>query len=620
MPYTMPVNPDFNFLSEPYTPEQDFAFYPTEALAYSIPPSVVRGYAGRWSAGSHNAAYCRSGYSESRPVAAYRSQGINAAREVRPQAVSLFWGAIDVKQASVKASHGTPEKHERRRSSAWNKVFPYDASTISQWDKSIDAKDDKSASSWNQPAVKDQHNQSVFSRVDEFGAANRIENIGYIMPSANALGFMFGGAFYNPTNTPSVFFRMGRRQSLRAIQPRDTFASTGYSSNASLDGSLSIPWGLGIRSTDGEVTGKYGGEKDPDVVVKPEPVEPDIRESYLLMNTINTVVLPDRVPLELPSLEISLDIDSFSWSFTGQLVGATNIALVEPNQNGPKQIEVTINGWKWVFIIERYSTDRRFGNERYTLYGSSRTQLLAAPYAPMRSKSNSNGLNAKQAITEELANTGFTATYPQLNDYSTPDWIMPAGSFSYQNQTAMQVVASIAGTAGSVIIPDKAADQLAIQPRYPASPWAWSTATMDKIVPASMVISLSASWRPEQTYNAVYVSGTHAGVAVNVKRTGSNGDNPSPDILEDWLTETQVNTERGRNELAKGGNQSITTIELPLTDTNTAPGLIEPGSLVEVQDTLLGESGDWQALCLATSINASGVGSVVQSIELERHY
>ena len=265
---------------------------------------------------------------------------------------------------------------------------------------------------------------------------------------------------------------------------------------------------------------------------------------------------------------------------------------MQPDKNGPKQIEVNINGWKWVFIIERYSTNRRFGDERYTIYGSSRTQLLAAPYAPQRSKSNSANLNAKQAIAEELSNTGFIATYPDLNDYSTPDWVMPSGSFSYQSQTAMHVVAKIAETAGSVVIPSRDADQLNIQPRYPASPWAWSTATMDRIVPASMVISLSANWRPEQAYNAVYVSGTNAGVAVNVKRAGTNGDNPAPDILEDWLTETQVNTERGRNELAKGGNQSVTTIELPLTDTNTAPGLIEPGMLVEIQDTILGESGD----------------------------
>ena len=139
---------------------------------------------------------------------------------------------------------------------------------------------------------------------------------------------------------------------------------------------------------------------------------------------------------------------------------------------------------------------------------------------------------------------------------------------------------------------------------------------MDRIVPASMVISLSTNWRPEQAYNAVYVSGTNAGVSVNVKRAGTSGDNQAPDILEDWLTETQVNTERGRNELSKGGNQSVTTIELPLTDTNTAPGLIEPGMLVEVQDI----TGDWQGLCLATSISASGGGNVIQRVELERHY
>ena len=97
---------------------------------------------------------------------------------------------------------------------------------------------------------------------------------------------------------------------------------------------------------------------------------------------------------------------------------------------------------------------------------------------------------------------------------------------------------------------------------------------------------------------------------------GTNGDNPAPDILEDWLTETQVNTERSRNELAKGSHQSITTIELPLTDSNTTPGLIEQGMLVEVQDI----TGDRQRPCLATSINASGVGTVIQSINLERHF
>ncbi|MGI9275220.1 MAG: hypothetical protein ACR2PT_10305 [Endozoicomonas sp.] len=44
-----------------------------------------------------------------------------------------------------------------------------------------------------------------------------------------------------------------------------------------------------------------------------------------------------------------------------------------------------------------------------------------------------------------------------------------------------------------------------------------------------------------------------------------------------------------------------------------------PGRLVEVQDTLLGASGGWRALCLSVSTTAES-GKVIQSVELERHY
>ncbi|MBO9484596.1 hypothetical protein, partial [Salinisphaera sp. G21_0] len=486
----------------------------------------------------------------------------------------------------------------------------------------IQAQDQEQAFPWNHPPERDSNVSEGMQSVDLY-RNSETKSPAYVHPQ-QPLNFTFQDREYQPQGNGSVFFQIGAFKEETAAVPIDSKRHFTFQRNRAEDQPIILPWGFGQKARDETVTGNYDGETDPEVIEKPKPEQPEIRESYLLMNIITAVVLPARTPLELPSMEISLDIDSFSWSFTGQLWGASNIALVEPDENGPKQIEVDINGCKLIFIIERYSTYRRFGDERYTLHASSRTQLLAAPYAPQRSKSKSANLNAKQAITEELApffeESGFTATYPDLNDYSTPDWIMPGGSFSYQNQTAMQVVAKVATTAGSVIIPSRDNDQVSIQPRYPASPWHWDTATMDKIVPASMVISLSANWRPEQAYNAVYVSGTNAGVAVNVKRTGTNGDNPAPDILEDWLTEMQVNTERGRNELAKGGNQSITTIELPLTDINTAPGLIEPGMLVEVQDTVLGESGNWKALCLATSISASGVGTVIQTIELERHY
>ncbi|WP_066017352.1 hypothetical protein [Endozoicomonas atrinae] len=622
MSYEVPTDSaEFRLTGAPYAVSSsaiaDFSFDGKGLIYFAPPPGLVRHYEGQWQGAVSRQQGFSASYSMSRPVSTTRTQSSQQAKHLQASPFGLFWGAVAKKEVEVSFRHGQSQKKEAATGDRWQQPERKETSKQSAWDKSIQAQDQEQASPWNHPPERDSNVSEGMQSVDLYGSRNW-KSPAYLHPQ-QPLNFSFQEREYEPQANGSVFFQIGAFDEETAAVPVDSQRRFTFQSNRAEDQPVILPWGFGQKARDETVTGNYGGETDPNVVEKPQPEQPEIRESYLLMNVITTVVLPARTPLELPSMDISLDIDSFSWSFTGELWGASNIALVEPDENGPKQIEVDINGWKWIFIIERYSTNRRFGDERYTLYGSSRTQLLAAPYAPQRSKSNSANLNAKQAITEELANTGFTATYPDLNDYSTPDWIMPGGSFSYQNQTAMQVVAKIANTAGSVVIPSRDNDQVSIQPRYPASPWHWNTATMDKIVPASMVISLSANWRPELAYNAVYVSGTNAGVAVNVKRTGSSGNNPAPDILEDWLTETQVNTERGRNELAKGGNQSITTIELPLTDTNTVPGLIEPGMLVEVQDTLLGESGNWQALCLATNITAER-SRVIQSVQLERHY
>ena len=618
MSYVIPSNSaDFRLSGAPYTVPSiaDFKMDGRPLLFFAPTPELIRHYGSQWLTGTIRHRSNTAAYGSSRLVSTSRRQSSQQAKPVEALSYGLLWGGVTKKmEVMVSISHGESRRKETSTGDQWQQPERKDIRKLGVgWDKSIQEHDQRQASTWNHPLDRDSSISEGMQQVDLFSDRKR-KSLAYLHPQ-QPLNFIFRELEYRPISNGSVFFQFGAFDKKDTAVTVDSIRRFTFRSNRAEDQPVILPWCFGQKAKDESVTGNYGGETNP-VIVKPEPEKPEIRESYLLMNIITTVVLPDRTPLELPSMEISLDIDSFSWSFTGQLWGASNIALVEPDKDGLKQIEVNINGWKWIFIVERYSTDRRHGDERYTIYGSSRTQLLASPYAPQRSKSNGANLNAKQAITEELANTGFTATYPNLNDYSTPDWIMPGGSFSYQNQTAMQVVAKIATTAGSVIIPSRENDQVSIQPRYPASPWHWNTSTMDKIVPASMVISLSANWRPEQAYNAVYVSGTNAGVAVNVKRTGSNGNNPAPDILEDWLTETQVNTERGRNELAKGGNQSITTIELPLTDTNTAPGLIGPGMLVEVQDI----TGDWQALCLATSISASGVRNVVQSVDLERHY
>ncbi|MGO0307486.1 hypothetical protein ACTL6P_12910 [Endozoicomonas acroporae] len=402
MAYVITAPVDFAFGLDAYKPGADFGFYPTARYAFVPPPSVIRFYQGNWKIAVGRQQQREAVYSTSRPVSSSRRQSSQQAKPLEASPFGLFWGAVAKKEAQVSFSHSDSLKKEATADGRWQQAVNIDGHKSQRWDQSIQAKDEKDRILWNRPVVRDSNQISSFRRVDEFSPAYQVEKLGYLIPSL--LNFRFAGIPYSPETTPAVYFRMGRSVDAKVIQPRDSKRRFAFQKNRAEDQPVIIPWGFGQKAKDESVTGNYGGETDPVVVEKPEPEQPEIRESYLLMNIITAVVLPARTPLELPSMEISLDIDSFSWSFTGQLWGTSNIALVEPDENGPKQIEVDINGWKWIFIIERYNnTDRRFGAERYTLYGSSRTQLLAAPYAPQRSKSNSTNLNAKQAIIEELA-------------------------------------------------------------------------------------------------------------------------------------------------------------------------------------------------------------------------
>ena len=615
MAYQPPVRADFALTSEFYLPKSSFTFYPKPGVIFLPPPSVVSQYQSQWNIGkgceiNKESLFLNASRQYSQHTVNYQDAKANSAL------LNINWGKLAYREVTVSSSFKPAQSKDNKKADQWLQLTARDNQQQSLWDQSIQYQDRQQHHHWQIPPRKDKQQTESFYRVDEFTEKTEDEYRGYQPAASNLLDFYFSHRRYSPSSTPAVYFRFSVLSAKQAIRPKDSRLNQHFDSHQAQDQPVKIPWGFGQKSTDEHVTSEYGGKTDP-LPPKPEPEQPDIRDSYLLMNTITVVSLPERIPLEMRELEISLDIDSFAWSLRGEIWGASSLAQVEPDSNGMKQIEVDINGWQWLFMIERYDTDRAFNRERYTIYGTSRTSLLAAPYAPLRSKSSSTSINAKQAATEELTNTGFTLNWPTEGDYTTPDWIIPGNTFSYQNQTAMQVIARIANTAGAVIIPDKNTDTLTIQPRYPESPWNWPDTTMDKIVPASMVISLSASWQPEAEYNAVYVSGIYEGVSVNVKRQGTAADNPAPDIFEDWLTETQVNTERGRNELSKGGNQSITTIELPLTDTETAPGLIEPGKLVEVQDIV----SNWRALCLSTHIRAAGrSGKVTQTIELERHY
>tara|TARA_R110000751_G_scaffold276691_1_gene377841 strand:+ start:4328 stop:6091 length:1764 start_codon:yes stop_codon:yes gene_type:complete len=576
-----------------------------------------------------------AGWTKARPASAHVIANDWQSTDALNSAATVSWGTgASVERSGAVAWADVPSKERElgllwRQASARNieQSSSFDAVPIKDqlvagiWDHSIERADWAVRLFYNPaPAAKDADTAPRYQRSDEHGprwdAATELLRSLYVF-GAGPLAFNFGGQHYSPSNVPSVFFDFRYIAPSRVIQPVDSRASVRFRPAHQINLYFDFLWGR-AQALDPVPTGiEYPDYEGPVTIIEPPPAEPDILETYMIANSVSVVVLPDRVPLDMTGIRIGRDIDSFAWTLSAQLFGRTSLNQVRPDAAGPKEVEVTINGHIWVFLIERYSGTGKLADERYSLTGASRTQLLAAPYAPVRSQVNTAAINAELAASNELINTGFTLDWDSYT-LGPPDWTMPAGAFSYQAQTPMQVIAALAETAGGVVSPAMATDVLTILPRYRAPVWQWSSAIMDRIIPAAIVSDWGSEWQPQPEWNSCYVSGTNYGVSVDVRRAGTAGENPAPDVFTDWMTGTDPARSRGITELCKGGNQEIVTLNLPLFPAETAPGLVTPAQLCEVRDI----DETWRGLCLGTEITAEGIGAsrVKQTLRLERHH
>lgn len=546
----------------------------------------------------------------------------------------LHWGAADEADARAGDGWGSVAAADEALAGEWGDGSTADSGAVDRWG-AVPERDSGSWLAWSRrlpqrdvrlrliyrplPPWKDTGQAPRWNRSDEFGPTRDAvsEQLGSLYVPGSVLEFSFGGARYTPSTTPVAFFDFRYVAPVHAIQPRDSGVVVHFTPARIIEAMRTMPWGWGTP-TDPKPAGiVYPDYPGPVVVVDP-PQEPDILETYMIANTVTLVDVATGTPLDAVSIDIGLDIDSFAWTFSAELFGRTSLNLLKQDADGPKTVELTINGWVWRFLVERYSGTGRLGSERYTISGSSRTQLLASPYAPARSGMNTVGLTARNVVDDQLEFTGFTASWDTVA-MGPPDWTLPAGAFSYSEMTPMEVVHRLAEVAGGIVRPSLAGDAFTILPRYREATWYWGSAVPDCIVPAEIVAEWGGEWSPQTAWNYVYVSGISYGVSVQVRRAGTAGDVPAPEVMEEWMTGTDVARSRGICELSKGGNQSIETRRIPLFEQGgSAPGLVQPGMLVEFRDP----EETWRGLCLGVNIRAEGVGAskVWQTLKIERHY
>ena len=316
----------------------------------------------------------------------------------------------------------------------------------------------------------------------------------------------------------------------------------------------------------------------------------------------------DGATIDAQDFSVSIDMDSWAWGWSATLLTDTAYDLVQPTSDGPQELTIILDGQEFRVIAEELSENRAgIGKPSRSVSGRGIAAVLSAPYAPARSRTEEFMRTANQLAADELANTGWSI------DWGIEDWLVPGEVFSYAAKTPIQAITDIAKAAGAFVLPEPASETIRIRSRYPISPWEWDQATPDFVIDANPIKSISARWTERPEYNRAWASGKQGGVIVATTRAGTAGDQAAPQVVHPLITDQAVGRERGRVELSAGGKWQEVSLTIPYLDGDNGPGLIPPGSLVQVEDP----KGAWRGIVQGTDIKATDT-TADQILQIDR--
>ena len=339
-----------------------------------------------------------------------------------------------------------------------------------------------------------------------------------------------------------------------------------------------------------------------------EPVVVPVRRVYLVINNVTLHRLPDGLPVPVFNLSLSLDAASWTWGFDALLPAAAENLVAPGSNGGPVELLASVNGTAFRVLAESISRERVFGDASIRISGRGRNAVLAAPYAPVMTFSNTEGRTARQLMDDVLTVNGIPLGWAV--DWGLTDWNVPAGAFAQQGSW-IDALTAIAGAAGGYLIPHPSAQSIRVRHRYPVAPWEWSTVTPDFVLPVDAVARESLRWLEKPAYNRVFVSGQDVGVLGQVTRAGTAGDVLAPMVVDPLITEAAAARQRGIAVLADTGQQIEVSLRLPVL---AETGIIEPGAFVEYQDGSVTRLG----LVRSTQVEA-GLPEVWQTLGVQAY-
>lgn len=326
--------------------------------------------------------------------------------------------------------------------------------------------------------------------------------------------------------------------------------------------------------------------------------------------TVNSAALvrwPDLTPLPCTTMTLETDFESWCWSLSATLAGPDAWTLVQPNPLAC-EVQATVNGQVWRFLLDVPSTNRAFNRDQVTLKGRSRSAWLHSPYTPAQNFSEANAREMQQLGEAALDNTGWTL------DWQGENWIVPAGRYTSWN-TPIGALIRLAQTTDDGIYTDPSLQVMTLQKRWPVASWLLDGAVVDLLIPEAAIISLSQAPLYSPPLNGVYVIGESHGALALVKIAGTDGAlQPSEVIVHELLCDEAgvAARQRGLNALSDSG-AGFTMGAETLFDPPTF-GLIKPGRIVSIA----GMKGVSRSVRISAQWGGDSGLQVTQSIGLER--
>ncbi|MBB1386564.1 hypothetical protein H5119_13620 [Pseudoalteromonas sp. SG45-5] len=348
--------------------------------------------------------------------------------------------------------------------------------------------------------------------------------------------------------------------------------------------------------------GLVRGDDDVPTIDRKIPIEPQIRNTYIMQPTINCVRVLDDVKILISSVNYSVSRSQFS--ATASLKFCSRIDF---ERALGQELKISLNGYDFYVICEQPSTNNRFANSSYSASCRGRFALLSAPYARATNYANPTAKTLAGIMSDILVNTGWSL------DNKMIDYPIPTGAFSYTNLTPAAALLSVAKSVGAMLDIDSANKTVSVIPSWPVMPWDTENAICDVILNDSIILEHNTSQTISQAHNAIFVRGEQQGVACKIKRAGTLGDQFANDVVDTLITHNQAARQRGTCELANSGKKQNTTIRTKLLD-DLPP--IRPGMLVGVTYSDTTYKATCDSMDISASINDSGAITVSQTIKV----